>query len=354
MSRKDTVNALFKGALLGAPNKPGNPGVGSSQQPRAEDPKTGGPSLTTERGDRVRTGAISAMGTSLAQLAESAKTAARLQEQIAAGDIVIDLDPNDVDGSLISDRLVIEVDPSFDALVASIADSGQQVPILVRPHASQKGRYQVAYGHRRLRATARLGIKVKAVVRSLSDADLVIAQGKENLERRDLSYLERALFARRLEESGFDRSIVISALSCDKSDVSRYVAIARAIPEEIALAIGPAPKAGRARWADLSERLRDAGARESVDALIRQADFLALPTDQRFSKVLEVLRSPGETANAPERWAAKDGRQIVQVRRGSERLVLSFDQKIAPDFGDFILGELDSLLAAYERARRHS
>ena len=77
MSRKDTVDALFKGRL-GAPNAP--PPV--------------------ERIDRVRTGAISAMGASLAQLTENAKTVARLQDQIAAGDLVLDLDPAAIDESL--------------------------------------------------------------------------------------------------------------------------------------------------------------------------------------------------------------------------------------------------------------
>ena len=47
--------------------------------------------------------------------------------------------------------------------------------------------------------------------------------------------------------------LVIAALSSDKADVSRYVSLARTIPEEIAMVIGPAPKAGRARWIDLAK-----------------------------------------------------------------------------------------------------
>ena len=46
---------------------------------------------------------------------------------------------------------------------------------------------------------------VRAVVRTLSDAELVIAQGKENNERRDLSFIERALFAAHLEHRKFER-----------------------------------------------------------------------------------------------------------------------------------------------------
>ncbi|RTL79085.1 MAG: plasmid partitioning protein RepB [Hyphomicrobiales bacterium] len=325
MSRKDTVEALFKGRL-GAPNAPS----------------------PVERTERVRTGAISAMGASLAQLSENAKTVARLQDQISSGDRVLELDPVDVDASLVSDRLMIEVDPTFEALVVSMAESGQQVPILVRPHPTEAGRYQAAYGHRRLRAASRLKIKVQAVVRPLSDAELVVAQGKENLERRDLSFIERAWFARRLEDRGFDRSVVIAALSCDKADVSRYVSMARAIPEVIAISIGPAPKAGRARWAELAEKLQQAGAVAIAEALVRQTEFLSLDSDLRFTRLLEVLRPAVEHKKTQETWVAKDGRKVARVQRGTERVVLAFDEKVAPAFGDYVLGQLDALLAAYE------
>ena len=327
MSRKDTVEALFKGRL-GAPNAPS----------------------PVERAERVRTGAISAMGASLAQLSENARTVQRLQDQISAGDRVLEIDPGDVDASLVADRLTIEVDPTFEALVASIAESGQQVPILVRPHPAEAGRYQAAYGHRRLRAASRLKVKVKAVVRSLTDADLVVAQGKENLERRDLSFIERAWFARRLEDRGFDRSVVIAALSCDKADVSRYVAMARTIPEAIAISIGPAPKAGRARWAELAEKLQQVAAVAAAEALVLQTEFLALDSDQRFAKLLGVLRSPAEQKKTPEMWIAKDGRKVARIQRRPERLVLAFDEKVAPAFGDYVLRELDTLLSAYERS----
>ncbi len=84
-------------------------------------------------------------------------------------------------------------------LVEAIREQGQQVPILVRPHPDRPGRYQVAFGHRRLRAVAEIGIPVRAVVRDLTDEQLVVAQGQENNERRDLSYIEKARFAQKLQ-----------------------------------------------------------------------------------------------------------------------------------------------------------
>ena len=182
MSRKDTVNTLFM------------------RKPEGTAPVAG----VEKNADRVRTGAISAMGASLQEMTEGARSAARLQEQLASGSMVVDLDPSHVDSSSVSDRISISVDPGFDALVESIRENGQQVPILVRPQPSAPGRFQVAYGRRRLRAAAFLKRNVRAIVQTLTDNELVIAQGKENLDRQDLSYIEKAQFARRLEDNGYD------------------------------------------------------------------------------------------------------------------------------------------------------
>src|SRR5690606_36556655 len=52
---------------------------------------------------------------------------------------------------------------------------------------------------------------VRAVVRDLSDTELVLAQGKENAERRSLSFIERAFFAKALIDHGFDRATAQAA-----------------------------------------------------------------------------------------------------------------------------------------------
>ena len=74
-----------------------------------------------------------------------------------------------------------------------------------------QGRYQVAYGHRRLQAVRLLGRPVRAIIRPLQDIDVVVAQGVENSARQNLSYIERALFALTLEARGFERSVIMRA-----------------------------------------------------------------------------------------------------------------------------------------------
>jgi ParB family chromosome partitioning protein len=72
----------------------------------------------------------------------------------------------------------------------------------LRAHSTAPGRYQTAFGHRRVRAARVLARPVKAIVRTLSDDELIIAQGVENSAREDLSFIERAVFALRLENAG--------------------------------------------------------------------------------------------------------------------------------------------------------
>ena len=218
MNRKDTLKALLGSSIPPAKKEP----------PRGIDDRD-----SNQPPQRVGAGAVRAMGLSLQKLTAEADQARALQTQIEAGSTVVELDPDLVDPSFVIDRLSPADDDSFLELVESIEANGQQVPILVRPHPDQSGRYQVAYGHRRLRAAITLKIKVRAIVRDMTNVQLVIAQGKENLERRDLTFIERALFAKALEDEGFDRATVMAALAVHKAELTRFIAVARAIPLEV-------------------------------------------------------------------------------------------------------------------------
>ncbi len=321
MSRKDAIDSLFL------------------KKPVASEPVS-----AEKAAARVRTGAISAMGSSLQEMAEGAKAAAKLQEQLASGEAVVALDPAKIEGSTIADRLPADNDPSFDQLVASILENGQQVPILVRPHPHVTDRYQIAYGRRRLRAAAKLGLQVRAIVQTLTDDELVVAQGRENLDRADLSFIEKAFFARRLEDAGFDRATIIAALATDKSDLSRYISVARSIPENLAAKIGPAGKAGRARWATLAEGLTRPKAMEGVTAALASDAFRDADSDARFLQIFEaVAKSPARPAKKLEIWGTPRGKTAARIEQDARRTALIFDEREVPAFGQFVVEQLDEL-----------
>ncbi|MGO7565665.1 hypothetical protein ACC754_42940, partial [Rhizobium johnstonii] len=59
---------------------------------------------------------------------------------------------------------------------------------------------------------------------------LVVSQGQENSALTNLSYIERALFASRLEELSFGRDVIMAALGVDKAALSRMLIVIRQVP----------------------------------------------------------------------------------------------------------------------------
>ncbi len=175
---------------------------------------------------------------------------------------MVEIEPSRIVSSIIADRLA-QGGESLQALVESIRESGQQVPVLLRPHPDGSDRYQVAYGHRRVLAARELGRTVARGDPPVERCRTCGRAGPENSARTDLSFIERSLFAARLEDAGFERAVIMAALATDKTALSKLIAVARRVPEDIIEAIGPAPKAGRDRWLQLADRLQGVGSQRS-------------------------------------------------------------------------------------------
>ena len=179
----------------------------------------------------------------------------------------------DIDTSLIlpwgpKDRLGVELTPvnsqsapNVDTAVLELAESikvagGQQVPVLLRPSEEVDGHFEVIYGRRRILACQHLDQPVRALVRTLDDKEALQAKGLENSSRVDLSYYERARFAREILDQGYDRSEAITALAISKNTLSQLERVTNDIPDDLGDMIGPAPKSGRPKWTALADALR--------------------------------------------------------------------------------------------------
>jgi ParB family chromosome partitioning protein len=332
MSRKDTLRALLTAKERRLPDGNSVDGDLAEATGAADAPK-----------QLVRSGAVGAMGRSLGKLAHAAEEARAL---IAAGDTIVEIEPGLIDSSFITDRLG-EPSEEHAALVASIREHGQQVPVLVRPHPEKPGRYQVAYGHRRLRAAIEIGRPLRAVVRELSDPELVVAQGQENSARLELSYIERAMFAVGIEDRGFERDVIMAALSIEKTQLSRLISIGRTIPHKVVQLIGPAPKTGRPRWSLLAEKLASQNVDPIISRLTDDQAFVSADSDARFVFFLSALTEKPRNRAEKESWSNEEGRQIATVQRGTGRVTFVVDEKAAPDFGAFLLQRLPRLYRDY-------
>lgn len=338
-TRKNRLKSLFAG------DEPAQAGAAEPQRPPQAPART--PSA-----------AVKAMGLSLGALSQEADEARRLREMVAAGERVVDLDPALLERSPFLDRLTDgpRDDPDFEALKASLAEHGQQVPVLVRPHPDRekaaRGLYQIAYGHRRVRAARELGRPVRAVVRELDDATLALAQGKENAERRGLSFVERAFFAQTLLDHGFDRATAQAALAVHKSEMTRLLQVAEAVPLRVAQAIGPAPKAGRPRWVALGELLALDRAGFAEDEIARQ-DFRQADSDMRFQRLFDRLkasaaRRQGTQGGRTTTVAALRGGTIAEVARAGRATRITIAESAGRGFADYVAQRLPELHAAFE------
>ena len=76
--------------------------------------------------------------------------------------------------------------------------------------------------------------------------------------------------------------------------------------------------------------------------IVKAPNFNALDTDKRFEALAAGLRKKTSRARA-ENWAAKDGTHAAKVSRVGKRITLTFDDRVAPKFGDFVREKLQTL-----------
>ena len=298
-------------------------------------------------------GALGAVTRSIDALAAKADAAKEIEAKLTAGEVVIELDPDMIEDSFISDRLV-QLDSKFEELVEAIRLRGQDSPILVRPHPAHPGKYQIAFGHRRARAAKTLGRPVRAVVKKLDDRDHVIAQGQENSARADLSFIERAMFAGRLEERTFDRETIMAALSADKTTVSKMLSVINRIPKTVVDAIGPALAVGRDRWHDLATRFDAPENAVRAEQFIATQDFRDAVPDDRFDLLSGFLAGRGTikatvpSAQPVSEWLGDNGAAKAEIKAGGKKFTIALKAKNGPAFGAYITRNLDRLYQAFQ------
>ncbi len=314
---------------------------------------TSTPSMTATTKQRVSPGAIKSMRNTFSNVEKENE---KLRQMIEDGSVAHELNTEDLDPSFVADRMVVAIDEDFEKLKASISASGQQVPILVRPHPELPERYQIAFGHRRWRACKDLGIPVRGIIKELSDEALLIAQGQENHERKNLSFIETALFASRLAKT-FPQTVISKAIGKDATTVSKLLKLMNALPEEFVREIGPAPKIGRPRWEELAGHFNSGQLpdpfKTRVDAVMISADFELSASDERFSAILaacksaetSVTASTGSIATAAKSWI---GNKQILMKDGPNALSFQVDAKKQPELAAFLKRRLPDLMDEFE------
>jgi ParB family chromosome partitioning protein len=293
-------------------------------------------------------GASRSIINSIDELAERA-------DKLLEGETVIEIDPDDIDDSFIRDR--IEDSPEeFQDLLGAIRDHGQNSPILVRPHPSKTGRYMVVFGHRRVKAARQLGRKVRAVVKAMQDRDHVVAQGQENSARANLSFIEKAMFAAKLNQLNYDNdsTTALAALSIDKATLSKMLSVAN-LPTALLNAMGGARNVGRDRWYELKQLLDKPATLEKALTFIEEADLAPLDSDSRFNALMAHLKTQKKSTKAKpaaRNWAPSDRAVSVDIKSDGRNYTLALKARDAVGFGEFISANLDALYDDFRQSRK--
>lgn len=289
---------------------------------------------------RAQKGAIGAVSRSIADLKARS---------------VIELDPHSIEAGGMQDRLESVADED-SALARSIAEYGQQVPVLVRPHPEKEGKFQIVYGRRRVLAMRDLGQPVKALVRDLDDRELVLAQGQENTARRDLSFIEKVNFARQLQDAGYDRKVICDALSVDKTLASRMLSVAEKIPVALIQGIGAAPSVGRDRWLALADLIEETETETGTLLAMVNLNSVSERSDDRFQAAFTYLdgvfsrrreAAVARMSDAVPIYAA-DGLPLGNAKRGPNFLTLKLRLAHTEGFEDWLLENIPDLLRDWQ------
>lgn len=305
----------------------------------------------TSQSDRAPTPGYAARGATKNMLASINELAAKAALP-ADGETIHEIDPERIEDSFVSDRLTQD-DAAFAELVEGIKERGQDTPILVRPHPEDKERYQTVFGHRRLRAARLLGRKVKAVVRSVTDEEHVIAQGQENSARENLTFIERALFAQRLIGRGHDRATVQVALSVDAPMLTRMLSVSTRVAEDLLMRIGPAKSIGRDRWLEFAQLYEKPSNRSALSDVLQAADFKVAVSEGRFELLLAALkkadkpRRPASEKPVKSKWQPADKAMAAELVDSGKAFSVAFKSKDSVRFGRFLAERLDALYGEF-------
>jgi len=129
-----------------------------------------------------------------------------------------------------------EFDPeAIDSLSRSIKEHGVLQPVILRP---KDNGYELVAGERRLRASKKLGLKkIPGIIKGLSDEEIAQIALIENLQRKDLSFLEEAKgYKQLIEEFNLTQKEMAERIGKSQSTVANKMRILN-LPDKVREAI---------------------------------------------------------------------------------------------------------------------
>jgi len=171
------------------------------------------------------------LGRGLAELIPELEEDISLKDKPVSGEVkFVPLDR--VVFSSLQPRQDFREDEAFENLVSSIKEKGILQPVLLRK--TDSGFYECVAGERRIRAAQKAGLKeVPAVIRELTDEEVLVIALIENLQRKDLNPIEEARgYKALIEKFGYTQEEVAKRVGKDRATVANLLRLLK-LPELI-------------------------------------------------------------------------------------------------------------------------
>jgi ParB family chromosome partitioning protein len=135
----------------------------------------------------------------------------------------------------------------LNELAASIREVGLLEPIIVRPVSSE---YEVVVGERRYRASQQAGLeKVLAIIREYSDDEVVQLNLIENIQREELSAIEKGNVCKYLLENCPEKypsqNAIAKKIGISSNAVSLWLRTVEVVPQEAQKYVAPSTISGQ-------------------------------------------------------------------------------------------------------------
>lgn len=252
------------------------------------------------------------------------------------------LDPALIDSSRWANRDELNFskdNADFAVLKDEIKSSGVNIqPIKVRPN---DGRFEVVFGHRRVRACRELGIKVLAMVEDLDDQSLFAEMDRENRARKNLSpYEQGAMYRKALDEGLFKTQAALQeAIGVSQGAISKTMALA-ALPDVVVDAFASKLDL-QFRHAQVLSRLLEKDAKAVLD---RAKELAKASPKLDAGRVVQALSDAVKPQDSNEQDAA--GLPVVAKTDSKGRLTLKLHKPLSDEQQKKLLSYIEKLLGS--------
>ncbi|MEM3011564.1 MAG: ParB/RepB/Spo0J family partition protein, partial [Candidatus Bathyarchaeia archaeon] len=200
--------------------------------------------------------------------------------------------------SRLNPRLDINIE-RLNELAESIRAVGLLEPLIVRP---LNGEFEVVVGERRYRASQQAGLdKVLAIVRQYSDDEVVQLNLIENVQREDLSAIEKGRVCKYLLEKHPEkypsRMVLAKKIGVSQDTVSLWLRAAEIVPQEAQKYVAPSTVSGEVPEGKIDYQTavkvgRSVKEPEKRVEVIKKLAEKKLPVKERIQVIEKIAKEP--------------------------------------------------------------